>query len=271
MTRSITLLCMVLGLAGCATIPMSENDLLYPDQSASLDASVNDYRIDAVEIRHADGAVSRGVWMTPADARATVVYFGGNQFRLDQHADPVIRAMQAAGVSVVIVDHRGYGRSDGQPTMQLLRSDALDVVDYVRARRPGRVVLYGHSIGSFIAAGAAAERAVDGLILEGTSTTATEWAHSLVPWYAKPFVTVQIDDVLAGVSNVAALSRYRAPLLILAGAADTQTPARLAKKLFATAPSADKRFVRVPKGGHDSVLDDPLVQSALRDFLADRH
>lgn len=259
-------------LSACATIRIAEDDLIHPDPKRdSIQEIAPGYRLDTIEIVHADGVASRGVWLRRDDSVATVVYFGGNEFHLDQGGTSVIKPLTAVQVDVVIVDHRGYGRSDGIPTVKLLQRDALDLVDHVRAGSPGRVVLYGHSLGSFIAAYAAAERDVDGLILEGTTTSVGEWAHNMVPWYAKPFVTLDVDPAFAEVGNTASLSRYTGPLLILVGSKDDQTPPKLARKLYRQAASTRKRFVVIPGQGHSAVVaGEAVAHAALAGFIAER-
>src|SRR3546814_2898530 len=95
-----------------------------------------------------------------------------------------------------------------------------------------------------------------------------EWAHTLVPWYAKPFVTLDVDAGFAGVSNTDALARYRGPLLILAGSKDDQTPPKLARKLYRLAASEHKQFVVVPGKGHGDAGLGPAAQAALATFFA---
>lgn len=268
MPRLIIVL-LVLLLSACGTLRVTEAALIHPDpKRESIQQIAPGYRLDTIEVAHADGVVSRGIWLRRDDATATVVYFGGNMFHLDQHYPGVIKTLAGAHVDMVIVDHRGYGRSDGIPTVALLQRDALDLLDQVRAGTAGRVMVYGHSIGSFIASHAAAERAVDGLILEGTTTRVGEWAHTLVPWYAKPFVTLDVDAAFAAVNNTDALSRYRGPLLIVVGSKDDQTPPKLARKLYRSAASEHKQFVVEPGKGHEDAGLGPAAQIALAAFFA---
>lgn len=267
MPRLIIVLLVVL-LSACGTIQVSEEALIHPDaRHESIQQLAPDYRLDTLEITHTDGVVSRGIWLRRDDATATVVYFGGNDFHLDQHYPVVIKRLAGMHVDIVIVDHRGYGRSDGIPTVKLLQHDALDLLDHVRTGTSGPVIVYGHSIGSFIATHVAAERAVDGLILEGTATSVGEWAHTMVPWYAKLFVTLDVDAAFAKINNTDALARYRGPLLILVGSKDNQTRPKLARKLYRRAASEHKQFVVVPGEGHEGAGNGPLAQAALAAFF----
>lgn len=87
--------------------------------------------------------------------------------------------LNADGWHVVGHDHRGHGRSGGPrgviPTADALLVDLAQVIDHVRARRPGPLVLLGHSMGGLVAARFVAEslapqpaawsRPVDALVL----------------------------------------------------------------------------------------------------------
>jgi alpha-beta hydrolase superfamily lysophospholipase len=87
--------------------------------------------------------------------------------------------LNGAGWHVVGYDQRGHGRSGG-PRGGLAKDDSLltdlaRVVDRVRAQRPGRLVMLGHSMGGLVAARFVAEwvadapagwaRRLDGLVL----------------------------------------------------------------------------------------------------------
>jgi alpha-beta hydrolase superfamily lysophospholipase len=117
-------------------------------------------------------------WRAPEPARGTVLIVHG----LGEHAGRyggLAAQLNGAGWHVVGYDQRGHGRSGG-PRGGLARDDALltdlaQVVDHVRAQRPGRLVMLGHSMGGLIAARFVAEsvaaapagwsRALDALVL----------------------------------------------------------------------------------------------------------
>jgi len=117
-------------------------------------------------------------WPAAAPGHGTVLIVHG----LGEHCGRYARVaahLDARGWNVVGYDHRGHGRSGGergrlnQPD-DLLRDLAL-VVDAVRARQPGTLLLLGHSLGGLVAARFVAEalaaepapwsRPVDGLAL----------------------------------------------------------------------------------------------------------
>lgn len=122
---------------------------------------------------------------TCADPRGTALIVHG----LGEHGgryDHVAAALNEAGWDVFAHDHRGHGRSGGARG-RIARDDALLedlalVIDAVRAARPGRLLLLGHSMGGLIAARFVAEglqtpparwhREVDALVLSSPALAA---------------------------------------------------------------------------------------------------
>lgn len=114
--------------------------------------------MDKFSIATADGHTIHGVSWAPATTpRALVVIAHG----LSEHGaryDALARQLQAAGYQVYAHDHRGHGRAAALPGWfaahdgwSLVVDDLREVVDHAAACHPGvPLVLYGHSMGSFI-------------------------------------------------------------------------------------------------------------------------
>jgi len=242
-------------LSGCASIRVTEAHFLKPDKPGTAaperyaGSGVQELRVD-----RPDGAVLHGVLFAQPDARSTVLYFGGNMFHLDQHAQEVLPLLGACGTNVAVFDYRGYGRSSGRPTVANMQDDALAMFDALNARYPGRVIVHGQSLGSFMAAHVAAARPVLATVLETTATSATELVSSQVPWYAAPFVSIEMDPGLRQVDNRAAAARFQAATLVIAAGQDKMTPPRLGKKVYEAIPRADKQLLLLEDAGHNGAL-----------------
>ncbi|WP_229213337.1 MULTISPECIES: alpha/beta hydrolase [unclassified Duganella] len=268
------LVLMVAMLSGCA-VQIGEGNVVHPDRAGEArpagrigdgDGGAADYKLTPVSLA-ADNGQLNGVQASAGNA-LTVLYFGGNGFHLDQHGDHVLAAIGPCRADVVMVDYRGYGRSTGVPTIAALKDDALREFDLVNAQAPGRVIVHGQSLGSFIAAYVAQQRpAVRGLVLESTTTNARDWANNMLPWYAWPFVRVELSEPLRGIDNVLAASGYAGPALVLEGSEDNVTPPRLARRVYDALPSAEKRMVMVPGAGHNGVLSSAAVRPAYCEFV----
>lgn len=276
MTRWPAALLAALVLAGCGTLQIEERNFIRPDRAGEpRPASTLEQTLPAAftlreeSIATADGASLRGVRLSRADSAATVLYFGGNAFHLDQHGAEVAVALASCPLELVMFDYRGYGRSSGAPDVATMKADALREFDLVNAGRPGGVVVHGQSLGSFIAAYVAQQRPVRALVLESTTTNALDWANANVPWYARPFVTVEVSAPLRGIDNVATLAGYDGASLMLMGEGDRITPLPLARKMFEALPGRRKRLLALPGAGHNNVLEQPATVPAYCDFVRD--
>jgi pimeloyl-ACP methyl ester carboxylesterase len=266
------LICLLLCclITACATIDISENTAIRPDEKPPLASNLNDRYVSvAVEVAHTDGATSRGIYFSSPKSIATVLYFGGNEFRIDRESKSVIEGLAKVPVDIVIFDYRGYGRSDGTPTAKLLQSDSLDLFRFVKSRAKNKIVVYGLSLGSYIAANLANSENIDGLVLEGVSTNVKDWATHLVPWYAKPFITINIQPTLLAIDNVKALKDYTGPLLVLAGENDELVPVSLQKSLWEQATTSKKDFHIFSKYGHKGLIQSEEFPKVLKRFLTE--
>lgn len=241
-------------LSGCATITLTQHDFLYPNNGSRLNSAVAEgYKLTEISINRPDGTIAWGIHAHREDNSVTVMYFGGNQFSIKQNGAKILRALSNIGVNIVMFDHRGYGESTGTPSVENLRQDAIDNYDYVRKLIPGKLIIHGQSLGSFEAGAVASVRAVDGLVLESTATNIEEWTNVLVPWYARPFVRVNISSELKLLDNLKVVKKSAAPLLILVGKEDSQTPPWLSEKLFSNAASKKKYLFILDGAGHNNV------------------
>ncbi|GJJ05612.1 alpha/beta hydrolase [Duganella rhizosphaerae] len=271
----LILVLMVAMLSGCA-VQIGEGSVVRPDRAGDVRSAARlgdgggAYKLAPLTLA-ADDAQLNGVSATATGDDAmplTVLYFGGNGFHLDEHGDHVLAAVGPCRADVVMIDYRGYGRSSGKPTIATMKADALREFDLVNARAPGRVIVHGQSLGSFIAAYVAQQRpAVRGLILESTTTNARDWANNMLPWYAWPFVRVEVSESLKGIDNVAAASGFAGPALVLEGSDDKVTPPRLARQVYDALPTQSKRMVMVADAGHNDVLSSAAVRPAYCEFV----
>ena len=134
---------------------------------------------------NADGLSLRVHHWPCAGARGTVLLVHG----MGEHGgryERLAAALNSWGWNVVAHDHRGHGRSDGVRGCighdEALLEDLALVIDAVRAKFAGRLLLLGHSMGGLIAARFVAEaldpqpapwsREVDALVLSSPALAA---------------------------------------------------------------------------------------------------
>jgi uncharacterized protein len=266
-------------IPGCVSMRIPEDNWFHPGRAALSDSARAAVRLaggatlEDVRFAASDGTRLHALFVGSPGARTTVLYFGGDNFRVATSGPALAQAASQLGVNAMLVDYRGYGESEGSPTLAALKQDALDAYDHLRARRGvagTAIVVHGFSMGSFIGAHVATERPVAGLVLESTATTVRDWARGFIPWYAKPFVRVRMAEALREESNLARVQRYRGPLLLLVGADDRITPAAMSRELYrrSATPEASRQLMVVAGAGHGDVLNDADAGMRYREFLA---
>jgi uncharacterized protein len=118
--------------------------------------------VEAVSVARPDATLHG--WVVNADSGGPLLfYFGGNAEELSWQVDTFARL----DATTVLVNYRGFGHSEGSPSVARLVGDARAVVAELQPRfgegRP--LILFGRSIGSGIAAHAAEAATADGVIL----------------------------------------------------------------------------------------------------------
>ena len=274
----LALAAVLLTLGGCAHFNVTEKIWMYPGYAAMAPKAQKElmdgtgYTLQSVFFPAADGTNLHGILLTRPSNRVTVLFFGGDDFQTGTDGLEAGRLFEELGVDGLMVDYRGYGESEGTPSLDNLKADALTAYDWLHAQPTvtgTSIVVHGFSLGSMLAPYVADERRVDGLVLESTATDVPDWANSIVPWYAWPFVSIHIDPPLLKVNNVDALRQYRGPLFLVVGDKDDTTPPKFSQELYADSatPVAEKRLYLVKGKGHGSALDDADARKQYRQFL----
>lgn len=197
-----------------------------------------------VTIRAEDGVIIHG-WYVPHDKpRAAMIYAHGSVGNVTARAD-TLRKLHEHGVAVMIFDYRGYGKSEGVPseagfyldgkTSRTWLSQTLNLPE-------NQIVLFGHSLGSYVALQMAVDRGAKGLILHGGDTSLSDFLAENW-WFPKSRAVGYAFDNLSRIEN------YKGPLLMRHGRSDRLTPLAHAETLFAKA-NEPKRLL-VDDGGHD--------------------
>jgi uncharacterized protein len=201
------------------------------------------------------------VWHVPAKpGRRVVLYFPGNGDFLAGSAGRFADIV-ADGDGLIALSYRGYAGSSGKPSERGLLRDAEAAYAFAATLyEPGRIVLWGFSLGSGVAVALAAGREVGGLILEAPYTSIADVAAT-----AFPFLPVRYF-VKDSFHSDRRIGEVRAPLLVMHGGRDATIPIAFGMRLFALA-SEPKQLVRFDDGGHDDLSGFGAVETA-RHFMA---
>lgn len=190
--------------------------------------------------------VSLHGWYIPAKkSRYTILFFHGNAGNISHRLES-IQIFHELGLSVLIVDYRGYGNSGGRPTEAGTYRDARAAWDYLVSERgldEKNIVLFGRSLGGAIAAQLATIVSPGGIIVESAFTSAEALAKT-VYWYLPVNLLAQIHYPTAEF-----ISRISCPILVIHSRQDDIVPYRQGRQLFDLAPDP-KRFLEL-RGGHN--------------------
>jgi fermentation-respiration switch protein FrsA (DUF1100 family) len=238
--------------------------VFYPMRT--LQATPDDWGLayEDVALTTADGVDIHG-WLIPhPQATHTLLFFHGNAGNISHRGDS-IAIFNRLGLSVLIIDYRGYGRSSGTPSEAGLYLDADAAWLYLvedRGIEPGRIILFGRSLGASVAADLASRVRPGGLILESGFSSARDMARHLYPGLHRVLYR-RFDLDAAG-----RLSRAAGPVLVLHSPHDEIVPYALGRRLFEAAPEP-KEFVDLV-GGHNGgfLASQPEYERRLAGFIA---
>lgn len=196
-------------------------------------------------------------------ARALVLLFHGNGEIVADY-DAAAADYAAVGARLAVMDYRGYGASDGVPTLRSSLADAHLVLSAARAASSLPLIIMGRSLGSACAAELAGTTpAPAGLILESGFTD----LHRLLRRRGLELGGPLSGDDHAAFEPLHKLGASAAPLLVLHGALDTLIVPAEASAAHDAAGTTDKRLIFIPGRGHNDISAHPLYWASLRSFL----
>jgi fermentation-respiration switch protein FrsA (DUF1100 family) len=147
------------------------------------------------------------------------------------------------GLSLLLVEYPGYGRSAGKPSQRGIETVMMAAYDRLVARPDvdrTRIIAYGRSLGGGAACILAANRPIAALILQSSFISTREFAVQY--WLPGILVRDPFD-------NEAVVQDYHGPILIMHGIGDKLIPVTHAKRLLQSAPNAT--LITYPCGHND--------------------
>jgi fermentation-respiration switch protein FrsA (DUF1100 family) len=221
--------------------------LFYPSKYPDGDWKPKGLSFEDVWFQAEDGTRLHG-WYCPCDKpRAILLFAHGNAGNLSHRSGRMQYFQKQLRVTALIFDYRGYGRSDGVPTVAGILQDARAArmrLAHLAAVPESQIVLMGRSLGGAVVVQLAAEAAARGLILESTFSSFQDVAAHHYPRLAWLVPKSKLNSLTQ-------IKCYNGPLLQSHGDADSTVPYALGWKLFRAA-NDPKRWVRIYGGDHNS-------------------
>ncbi|AUT04306.1 phospholipase [Nostoc sp. CENA543] len=193
-------------------------------------------------------------WWIPAKSKndQVLLYLHGNGENIGANVGHANRFHQL-GFSVLLIDYRGYGRSEGAfPEEMNVYQDAATAWNYLVNQRkinPKNIFIYGHSLGGAVAIDLAVKQPqAAGLIVQGSFTSIREMID-----YRNTFRAFPIDLILnQRFESIQKLPQLKMPVLFIHGTADETVPSFMSQKLYAVAPEP-KKIILFEGAGHNNV------------------
>ena len=203
-------------------------------------------------------------WLLPGDGASAdspgpaIIYAHGNGGLIDYFPEP-LEPYRRRGVSVLLPEYRGYGRSAGVPSERAITRDFVAFYDLLASRDDidsQRIVFHGRSLGGGAVCALAEKRPPAGLILESTFTSVRALARRFL------FPGLLIADPF---DSARRLAGYSKPLLVIHGRLDRVVPYSHGQKLHALVPGAE--MIAYDHCGHNDLPQDAQYWEAVARLL----
>lgn len=208
-------------------------------------------------------------------ARPLIVFCGGNSFTENTDGANIVTALIPFG-DVVLFDYPGLGESTGKGTKNeyFTALDTMAVrVTALAAQRSGKLVFWGHSLGTgFCAALAAKVKTPSITVLAGAFDTVEDVANNIknrAIWYGALLNPKAGPEVL-DFEISARLEGYTGPILLLASDADDVIPIAVSRKLAKRLQQAghEVHLITLENTGHGSLHQDTAFPTVMAQALS---
>jgi uncharacterized protein len=270
----------------CVFLRWREPSMIYfPDRQLESTPDAYGLSYEDVFLTTTDGVRIHG-WFLPAprdlpSSPFTLLFLHGNAGNISHRLDK-LAVFHELGASVLIIDYRGYGRSEGKPSEEGTYRDAQAAYEYLTGKtqlreaalpqrgssppgaphlEPRSIVVYGESIGSAVAVDLASKFAVGGVVLEEPFTSIGDVGQEKFPFLPIRLLARTKYDSLSKIG------RINAPLLMFHSRDDEYFSIRHAERLLAAAREP-KRFVELHGSHNDAFsVSADTCRAALKEFL----
>lgn len=219
--------------------------------SQNIHSTPADLRLsfEDVEMETEDGIQLHGWFMPAENDERTIILFHGNAGNISDRIY-LLSDLKELGLNIFIFDYRGFGRSEGSPDEEGLYADGRAAWKYLIDKKgidPGKIILFGRSLGSTVATKLAVEKAAGVLLLDAPFTSGPDLSADIYPWL--PVRMLMKYEF----SNAERIKNIAIPVLIAHSRTDRVIPFSHGEKLFEMA-NEPKQFVEL-EGRHGAGFD----------------
>jgi pimeloyl-ACP methyl ester carboxylesterase len=235
--------------------------ILHPKKLDKTYVYTFDFKFEELNIPIEEGFVNAIHAFTNNELKKGVIlYFHGNADNLKRWGK-VSSAFTSRGYDVVMMDYRGFGKSDGKATEKNMYSDAEKVYEYaLKTYNEKDIILYGRSIGSGVAAHLASIKKTKALFLETPFYSIEDVVKQKYPFI---LLVLSLEFQFP---NYSKLDSIETPIHIFHGTKDKVVPYKSAQKLKSLLKDSDT-FLTLEGAGHKNIPTFEAYQQVLNDLL----
>ncbi len=259
---------MLLVLLGCASCVNADRFIVFiPKQVDAYELPDNRIpadQLEEIELTASDGTRLFAMLASQPTPARTMLFCHGQAENIDEAWGRTM-ALFDQGYSVLVLDYRGYGKSDGEPSEEGLYLDAQAALDLLIDRGVTRsdLVIVGFSMGTGVATELAFTNDAAALVLGAPFTSMRELVEGSAPggvphdWIS----TVEMD-------TLARIPTIGEPLVVAHSRDDPRIPFRMGQQVFRSA-AEPKIFLSFDDAGHGGLIirAAPEIGSALTRLL----
>jgi uncharacterized protein len=242
--------------------------IFFPDYPGRLEGDWHprNLPVEDVWLKAADGTKLHAWWIPNKDAKFTFLAFHGNASNIANRAS-AYEFLHSTPANVLALEYRGDGHSEGKPSESGMYLDTQAAHQYlvdVQKIDPKKIISFGQSLGTAVAANLASQLPVGAVVLEAPFPSASALARKMF-WFLPG-----IQFFVHGQLNTAArLQHTGAPLLVVHCTQDPVIPFEFGQSVYNLAPEP-KRFLRIETLCHEeaSSVAPREYRAALNEFLS---
>jgi fermentation-respiration switch protein FrsA (DUF1100 family) len=222
-----------------------KNLIYYPSRDiyrnpGDINLEFDDLRLETKDGKHISA------WYIPAEkSRGVLLFCHGNAGNIADRLESIL-IFHELRLDVLLFDYRGYGTSEGSPNEKGTYLDAEAAWEYLVNEKnipPEKIVLFGESLGSAIAAHVALKHKVGGLIVESGFTSIPDMGR-----LSFPYLPVSLLSRFR-YSTIDIIDKIKAPKLFIHSSQDEIVPYEYGVTLYEKAREP-KEFIQI-KGSHN--------------------
>lgn len=228
---------------------LESRSIFYPVRSIAATPAALGLAFEDVFIKTEDNVTINAWLIKSSTGRGTLIFCHGNAGNIGDRLGKILLFHQM-GLNVLIIDYRGYGKSEGKPSEAGIYKDAVAAYDYLRSRKDidrSSIIGYGDSLGGAVVIDLATKRDLAAMIIDSSFTNAADMAKTIYPFIPSFLLGTKLD-------SVAKVRAVTIPKLFIHSRADEIVPFRLGERLCQAA-AQPKEFLEFTGGHNDTPVD----------------